>query len=195
MIPGYPPQVTAYDPREVGRLPNYCKYTQAFRERLPGGNDSAQINYWQSVMGESFNAMHHYCWGLMKLNRALYLARTEQARSFYFRDAILEFDYVLERSPENFILRPEILTKKGQSLIRLGRGAAAVPELERAIALKPDYWPPYVQLSDYYKESGQIALAREILEKALAQSPGVETLKQRLAELDGSRGKQQKNEK
>ena len=87
------------------------------------------------------------------------------------------------------------MTKKGQSLIRLGRGAAAVPELERAIALKPDYWPPYVQLSDYYKESGQIALAREILEKALAQSPGVETLKQRLAELDGSRGKQQKNEK
>ena len=71
--------------------------------------------------------MHHYCWGLMKLNRALYLARTEQARSFYFRDAILEFDYVLERSPENFILRPEILTKKGQSLIRLGRGAGGRP--------------------------------------------------------------------
>ena len=72
---------------------------------------------------------------------------------------------------------------------------AAVPDLERAIALKPDYWPPYVQLSDYYKESGQIALAREVLERALAQSPDVETLKQRLAELDGSRGKQQKSEK
>ena len=67
----------------------------------------------------------------------------------------------------------------------MGRGAAAVPDLERAIDLKPDYWPPYVQLSDYYKESGQIALAREVLEKALAQSPDVETLKQRLAELDG----------
>ena len=87
---------------------------------MPGGNDQAQISYWYSVMGEPFHAMHHYCWGLMKLNRALYLARSEQARTFYFRDAILEFDYVLERSPENFILRPEILTKKGQCLIRLG---------------------------------------------------------------------------
>lgn len=195
MIPGYPPQVMAYDAREVGRLPNYCKYTQNFRERLPGGNDSAQISYWYSVMGETFHAMHHYCWGLMKLNRALYLARTDQARRFYFGDAILEFDYVLERSPENFILRPEILTKKGQSLIRLGRGPAAIPLLEKAIELKPDYWPPYVQLSDYYKESGQIALARETLERALAQSPGVESLKQRLAELDGARGKQPKSEK
>ena len=104
-------------------------------------------------MGEPFHAMHHYCWGLMKLNRALYLARTDQARMFYFRDAISS-STMSWRSPENFILRPEILTKKGQCLIRLGRGAAAVPDLERAIELKPDYWPPYVQLSDYYKESG-----------------------------------------
>ncbi len=184
----------AYDPRETGRLPHYCKYTQNFRERLPGGNDSAQISYWYSVMGEPFHAMHHYCWGLMKLNRALYLARNDQARLFYFRDAILEFDYVLERSPEDFILKPEILTKKGQSLIRLGRGAVAVQDLERAIALKPDYWPPYVQLSDYYKESGQIALAREVLEKALAQSPDAAPVKQRLAELDRPAQKPRKNE-
>jgi tetratricopeptide (TPR) repeat protein len=72
-------------------------------------------------------------------------------------------------------------------------GVLAVPELERAIELKPDYWPPYVQLSDYYKESGQTALAREMLEKALSHSPGVETLKQRLADLNGSRGKPRKD--
>ena len=35
------------------------------------------------------------------------------------------------------------------------------------------------------RSPGQIAQAREVLEKALAQSPDVETLKQRLAELDG----------
>lgn len=131
--------------------------------------------------------MHHYCWGLMKLNRALYLARSDQARQFYFRSAIGEFDYMLEHAPEDFVLRPEILTKKGQSLIRLGRGPLAVPILERAIELKPDYWPPYVQLSEHYKESGQIAKAREVLEKALELSPGVETLQQRLAEFDAPR--------
>jgi tetratricopeptide (TPR) repeat protein len=195
LIPGYPPQVISYDDREVGRLPNYCKYTQDFRIKVPGGNNPAQIAYWTSVMGETFNAMHHYCWGLMKLNRALYLARSAQVRTYYFGDAILEFDYVLEHSTEDFLLRPEILTKKAQSLIKLGKGPLAVPILERAIELKPDYWPPYVQLSDYYKESGQVALARETLEKAMALSPGVETLKQRMAELDAPRNKQSKGGK
>jgi tetratricopeptide (TPR) repeat protein len=194
-IPGYPSDVISYDPREVGRLPNYCRYTQSFRAKLPGGNDPAQISYWHSVMGETFESMHHYCWGLMKLNRALYLARSQQARTYYFGDAIREFDYVLERSSENFVLRPEILTKKGQALINLGKGPLAVPILERAIELKPDYWPPYVQMADHYKASGQIALARETLEKAIAASPGVETLKQRLVELDPSRDKQRKGGK
>jgi tetratricopeptide (TPR) repeat protein len=194
LIPGYP-AVTAHDPREVARLPNYCRYTQSFRSSVPGGNNQAQIDHWYSVMGETFHAMHHYCWGLMKLNRALYLARSPQIRSFYFGDAILEFDYVLERSSENFALRPEILTKKGQCLIALGRGPVAVPILEHAIELKPDYWPPYVQLSDYYKSSGKIDMAREMLEKAISQAPGVESLKQRLAELDGSHGKQSKGGK
>jgi tetratricopeptide (TPR) repeat protein len=195
LIPGYPPQVTAYDRREVGRLPKYCLYTQSFRDAIPGGSNEPQISYWYSTLGEPFHAMHHYCWGLMKLNRALYLARSKQARDFYFGAAITEFDYVLERSPDNFVLRPEILTKKGQALIRLGRGPLAVPILERAIELKPDYWPPYVQLSDHYKASGQAAQARETLEKALAQSPGVETLKQKLAELDGAKGKPRESAK
>ena len=139
--------------------------------------------------------MHHYCWGLMKLNRALYLARSEQVRTFYFSSAIVEFDYVLDHAPEDFVLRPEILTKKGQCLIRLRRGPLAVQEFERAIELKPDYWPPYVQLSDYYKESGQLAKAREVLEQALSLSPGVETLKQRLLELNNPTGKPRKDGK
>lgn len=188
-IPGYPAQVTAYDEREVGRLPRYCRYTQDFRSAVKGGDDQAKISYWYSTLGQPFHAMHHYCWGLMKLNRALFLARTDQSRTFYFGAAIAEFDYVLERSPDDFVLRPEMLTKKGQALIRLGRGPVAVPILEKAIELNPNYWPPYVQLSEHYKSSGQIGLARDTLQKALEQSPGVETLKQRLAELEGSKSK------
>ena len=194
-IPGYPPQVNAYDAREVARLPNYCRYTQAFRSSVPGGNDQAQINYWYSVMGETFHAMHHYCWGLMKLNRALYLSRTAQTRNFYLNDAIQEFNYVLERSPERFILLPEMLSKKAQALIRLGRGPVAVPLLEQAIELKPDYWPPSVQLSDYYKSVGNIEMARKVLENAISASPNVESLKKHLAELNGARDKTAKGAK
>jgi len=194
-IPGYPSQVTEHDPREVGRLPVYCKYTQSFRNSVPGGNDQAQISYWYSTLGQPFHNLHHYCWGLMKLNRALFLARNDQARTFYFGSAISEFDYVLERSPEDFVLMPEMLTKKGQALIRLGRGPIAVPILEKAVELKPDYWPAYLQLSDFYRASGQISLAKDTLQKAVSQSPDVEVLKKRLAELDGSKGKQRETKK
>ena len=51
----------AYDPREVAMLPRYCAYTQGFRDHVPGGNNPAEIQRWYSMLGETFNAMHHYC--------------------------------------------------------------------------------------------------------------------------------------
>lgn len=184
-IPGYP-QLEAMDPREIALLPGYCKYTQTFRERLPGGNDPAQIERWYSFLGQPFHAMHHYCWGLMKTNRAVLLARDPVVRRFYLNDAITEYDYMIDRVPEDFVLLPEFLTKKGENLVRLGRGPLAVFQFERAIELKKDYWPPYAYLSDYYKEEGNARKAREVIEAGLAQIPDAKGLKRRLDELDSA---------
>jgi tetratricopeptide (TPR) repeat protein len=188
-IPGYPERVEAYDPREVARLPKYCMYTLEFRRNVPGGNNGAEIKRWSSLMGPTFNAMHHYCWGLMHTNRAIFLAPTKQLRNFHLSASINEFDYVLRRASDDFVLLPEILTKKGENLIRLGRGPLAVGELERAIAVKPDYWPPYVVLSDYFRDSGDIGKAREVIERGLAAAPDTQALKKRLAELQKSKAK------
>ena len=188
-IPGYPLSVEAYDTREVALLPRYCIYTQLFRERVPGGNNPAEIQRWYQVQGQIFNAMHHYCWGLMRTNRALFLTRTREGRDRYLQEAILDFDYVIERAPADFILLPEILTKKGEHLIRLGRAPLALPQLQRAIELKADYWPPYVALSDYYKSQGDIKAARDILEKALSFSPGAGPVKKRLSQLSNAPSK------
>lgn len=182
-IPGYPTDVRAYDSREVAMLPAYCKHTQEFRERVPGGADGAAIEHWKAVLGATYEAMHHYCWGLMKTNRGMLLARSRQAREFYLGDAIQEFNYVIQRAPDEFILLPEILTRKGENLIRLGRGPLGVVELERASALKPDYWPPYTHLSDYYVSLGEPGKARETLERGLVHSPDAKALKRRLGEL------------
>ena len=182
-IQGYPASVLATDPREVALLPRYCIYAQSFRGTVPGGSNQAEIRRWTSVMGPTFEHMHHYCWGLMKNNRANVLARTQQDRLFYLGDAIGEFDYVIQRAPPDFVLLPEILTKKGENLLRLGKTREAVRELIRAIELKPDYWPPYEALSEHYRAAGDIAKAREMLEQGLSFSPDSKTLKRRLAEL------------
>ena len=184
LAPGYPDDIQAYDPREVALLPNYCKYTQLFEASVPGGSDQVEKQRWKTIMGPTFNAMHHYCWGLMKTNRALLLSRTRQTRTYYLASSVEEFNYVLQRAPADFALNPEILTKKGENLLRLGRNTLGIESLQRAIEMKPDYWPPYAALADFYKKQGDTVKARDLLEKALALAPDAKGLKNRLRELD-----------
>jgi len=101
--------------------------------------------------------------------------------------SIGEFNYVIDRAPRDFPLLPEILTRKGENLIKLRRAPEGVRALFQAIELKPDYWPPYAHISDYYKSFGEIAKARELLEEGLANAPNTK-LKQRLADLDNQEG-------
>ena len=182
-IPGYPDSVEGYDPREVAMLPGYCKYTQLFRDRVPGGNDPKQIAHWYQTMGRPFHAMHHYCWGLMKTNRALLLARTRQVRNYYLHSSIQEFDYVINSAPATFFMLPEIYTKRGENLLRLREFGEGMMSLQHAIDLKPDYWPPYAALGDYFKEVGNYGKAAEWLQKGLAASPNAKPLQERLAAL------------
>jgi tetratricopeptide (TPR) repeat protein len=179
----------SYDSREVRLLPVYCKYTQLFRNNVPGGNDPVEIERWTKRMGPTFIHMHHYCWGLMDGNRAAFWAKTPQDRTHNLYQSIKEFDYVIERAPQDFSYLPEILTRKGENLILLDKGPEGVGELTRAIYVKPDYWPPYAAISDYYKNTGDIAKAREWLRKGLSAAPDAKVLSRRLAELDGGRSR------
>lgn len=184
LIPGLPDAVTAYDPRDLALLPPYCKYTQDFRDKVPrGAAADDELARWRAVLGPTYNHMHHYCWGLMKANRGALMARSDLARRHYLSDAVTEFDYVIERAPADFVLLPEILSRKGESLVRLGRGSEAIVSFERAIQIKPDYWPPYAHASDLFKDLGDNAKARELLERGIASAPDSSALKRRLTDL------------
>jgi tetratricopeptide (TPR) repeat protein len=183
-VPGYPENFMSFDPREVALLPAYCKHSEYFRQKVPGGFDAEPLARWRATIGPSFIHIHHYCFGLLKTNRALFLTKTEQFRTFYLASSLQEYDYVLDRVPDDFVLKPEILTKRGESYVLLGKGPVGVLDFERAIELNPTYWPPYAQTSDYYKSVGNIGKARAVLEKGLEQSPDAQALKRRLAELE-----------
>lgn len=198
-IPGYPDSILEFDAREVARLPPYCIYTAHFRENVPGGMNRDESQRWQTTLGDVFQTLHHYCWALMYLHRAKFLATDARTRDWNYSSAISDIDYVLNfvnaRGLHDFVLLPEILTKKGEALVGLGRGARALGVFERAIELKPDYWPPYAQISDYYKSIGELTKAREILQTGLTRSPQANGLQRRLRDLDeeitkrGSRAK------
>ena len=189
-IPGYPEDVNALDPREIALLPKYCAYTQRFRTIVPGGDNETAKTEWEAIFGaETFHHMHHYCLGLMKTNRAVLLSRDPAVRRFYLSDSIIEFDYVLLRAPSDFVLLPEILTKKAQNLVLLGKGPAAVLEFLRAIETKKDYWPPYAYLSDYYVESGDRKKATDTLKEGLSHVPRATALQRRLDEIGQTKRK------
>jgi hypothetical protein len=177
----YPENVYQAGDREVALLPRYCMYTQLFRARIPGGNNQSEIGGWISLMGETFHNMHHYCAGLVRTNRALILSYG--SRKYNLDESIREFDYVIDRAPADFVLLPEILTKKGENLLHLDNAADGAAALIRAIELKADYWPPYAVLSDYFKKHKNMVFAREWLEKGLAAAPDARALRQRMAEL------------
>lgn len=177
------------EPGLVALLPPFCKYTQDFRARLPEGNNRAEIERWTAVMGETFNHMHHYCYGLMDTNRATFASRTPSDRKHQLSISIQEFDYVIQRAPAGFALLPEMLTRKGENLIRLDRGEEGLVELRRAIAAQADYSPAYAVMADYYKDTGQLTKAREWLEKGVSAAPHSRALTRRLAALDAAKGK------
>jgi tetratricopeptide (TPR) repeat protein len=118
----------------------------------------------------------------MRTNRALILSHGN--RSFNLEDSLREYDYVITRAPTEFVLLPEMLTRKGENLILLDRPAEAAIALLRAIELKPDYWPPYTVMSDYFKKIKNNSTAREWIQKGLAASPKAEALRRRMTELD-----------
>jgi len=173
-----------FEPELVYLLPVYCRYTQVFRKRLAGGDNAAEIKRWTRKMGDVFIHMHHYCFGLMDQKRALFLSETPQERTHNLGISISEFDYVIQRAPQEFYLLPEILTKKGESLTKLGRGGAAALEFQQAIRLKPDYWQAYAGMSDHYRVSGDIEKARQWLRDGLAAAPAAQGLRRKLAELE-----------
>jgi tetratricopeptide (TPR) repeat protein len=188
-IPGYPDSVEALDPRDVAILPRYCKSTQLFRDEFHP--NQSEIAHWYEVMGPAFHAMHHYCWALMETNRAMLLARSKRVRDFYLDSAVGNIDYVIRNSPPDFVMLPEILTKKGENLLRLDRTALGIAALQQAIRLKADYWPPYAALSFHFQKTGNIAQAREWLEKGLAAAPNTRALEKRLKELEGVKQKRE----
>ena len=148
---------------------------------MPGGGDQGEIGRWESLFGGMFQHMHHYCAGLVLTNRAFLLS--VGSKNFDLTASVVEFNYVIERAPPDFVLLPEILTRKGENLLQLDRATDGVGALLRATQLKPDYWPPYAVLSDYFKKLNNIAAAQEWIKKGLVAAPDSKALLRRQFEL------------
>lgn len=157
---------------EIAMLPPYCIDTEGFMhgpENSP--TQSPRAHEWVSRMGRSFWTMHHYCWGLVNLNR-LRFGRTDTNNKRYFAKQIVdEFTFVLQRSSPDFILLPEIWTRIGEASLLAGDIGAAMDAYAKARSLRPDYAPAYAQWAEFQMNNGRRSDAKTLVEEGLQHIP------------------------
>lgn len=164
-----PANVTA---GELAMLPAYCIDTEGFMygpENSP--KQSPRAAGWVAKMGRSFWAMHHYCWGLVNLNR-LKTGRAQTNNKAYFAKQIVnEYMYVVNNALPGFVLLPEIWTRIGEASLLAGDIGGAMDAYAQARQIKPDYWPAYAQWAEFQAKVGKKKEALELVRSGLEYAP------------------------
>jgi tetratricopeptide (TPR) repeat protein len=171
---------------ELALTPPYCQDVQAIRYGDANGpNASPRAKYWVSLMGKTFWAMHHYCWGLISLHRSEAPGLQPVLRKGLLQSAVADYRYVINNSTPDFVLLPEIYTRMGEAYLLLSNPGAAYEAFLRARELKPDYWPAYSRWADVLIRIGQKTEAKQLVESGLRHAPESKALLAQYRQLGG----------
>lgn len=178
-IAGRPSDTTEAD---MALLPGYCRNAQSFNY---DGINGPTTTRWVATMGSGFYSIHHYCWARIELSRserATSLVAQKMALRGSARSNLL---YVIDNSPSDFVLLPEIYTWLGRVEILSGRSSDADRAFAKARSLKPDYWPAYYHWAEWLASKGKKAEALAIVKTGLQQSPQAKPLGELFRSLGG----------
>jgi tetratricopeptide (TPR) repeat protein len=166
---------TALD--EIAMLPAYC-------DAKVGRQMPDAVNYWRDQMGhENWIHMHHYCAGLIELNR--YYRSSTGRKKANLGSAVNEFSGMLKGWSPEFYLRPEAHLNRGRALKFMGNLGQALGDFLKALELNPRLAPATLELADLYKKTGKNNEALAVLKKGLEHSPSTKSLRRRYQELGG----------
>jgi tetratricopeptide (TPR) repeat protein len=177
-----PDNITA---AEMALIPAYCKDANTFGYGGTPDTMSPNAPKWVAMMGKGFWAVHHYCWAQINLMRVQGPSVPQMIKQGTREAALGDLGYVIEHSPPDFILLPEIYTKMGQVQLELKRPSAANTSFAKARSLKPDYWPAYFHWAWYLQSVGQKANAKQLVEEGLSYAPDSKSLQKLLTDLGG----------
>lgn len=177
-----PPDVTA---GEMALLPEYCVDTMGFNYGDRYYNTSPRAPYWVSLMGEGFWAVHHHCWGLIKMRRALAPGVSPPIRRGGLEGAIADFQYVIAHTAPDFRILPEVYLRMGDAFVQLQNYGAARDAYTMARQKKPDYWPACVNWAEALLKIGSKRDALKHLSECLAVTPEAPALRSAYQRLGG----------
>lgn len=157
---------------ELALVPQFCQDVQSINGwTKEKGTRSPRAEHWLSMMGETFWAMHHFCYGLIQRQRSRAPGLTPQMRDFLLREVIDEHKYVIRNSPADFVMRPEIFYRLGEAHAELGEHMQAIDYFEKSNQAKSDYWPAYAGWATSLAKTLRRAEAHEVLNRGLKEIP------------------------
>jgi hypothetical protein len=161
---------------EMNLLPRYCPDTMGFDYGDSSYNTSPRAGHWVALMGKGFWAMHHYCWAQINLSRAQRSGVSPQFKRSTLEGVRADYQFVLNRTPADFIMLPEVFSRLGEVELILANPKGANYAFERARELKPDYWPAYSHWAEYLIRAGKKAEAKQLIQTGLEHSPNAKVL-------------------
>jgi len=161
---------------EMQQLPELCQL------RFKWGYQSRQFSKWKNLLGPESVHIHHYCEGLVDIQRAALVVQKE--KQSLLNSARSNFKYVLTRTQNpQFILLPDIYYRLAIVSQEENNSSEAINFATQSIQAKKNYLNPYLLISDIYIKSGKNDEAKKTLLKAKKYHPNSKILKRRLENL------------
>jgi tetratricopeptide (TPR) repeat protein len=132
-----------------------------------------EIEKWEKTIGGVFHHLHHYCAGVIWLNRSYAVLNKKYSKQFCLKSAINEMTYTFSKVDSSNTLFVIMSGKLAEAYDRAGETARAATILSTMLEKKPNDPKAYVVYSKHYMRKGDLGVAEESLkdgEKKIANS-------------------------
>ncbi len=170
---------------ELALLPPFCYDTMGMRYGSKSSNRSPRASHWESLMGQSFWAMHHYCWAKINQRRIFAPGTDPKFRIGLLSGVVGDLGFVINNSPPDFIMLPEIYSALGEVELLRKNPSAAIGHFNTARKLKPSYPPPYQLWSEHLLSTGKKDEAKALLKLGLEHNSTAVSLQVMYKKLGG----------
>lgn len=164
-------------------LPEYCDYSQDGKYGYNASNPTPAHQRWIALLGPALHHIHHYCRGLKAAQKARDVLIPPQLRMSLYESVIKECMYVVENSPSDLVLLPEIFLRMGQAAFANRDVGRALAFYEKSRQAKSDYWPAYIEIARTNLSFGRRDEAISALKAGLEVMPDEARLRQALDRL------------
>jgi len=155
---------------EWASWPKYCKYAYVLTGPGRQSKYAKQISptekkKWVRILGP-VGGLHHYCTGLLWMQKAKGSMSTEKQKQYYNR-AIGEILYTYNSTNTNSVLYPTMSVELAKAYYAAGKRSKAVATLAQEIARHPNKSPAYIEYAKMLKEQGRRDESLDILKRGL----------------------------